>query len=60
MNNRPIRVDYEEDREEVLTPNHLVFGRRLENRNESVSDELNIEEGLSKRKKFVAVLLNHF
>ena len=33
LNNRPIGVDYDDDQEEVLTPNHLVFGRRLESIN---------------------------
>ena len=30
LNNRPIGVDFEDDYEDVLTPNHLTFGRRLE------------------------------
>ena len=30
LNNRPIGVVYVEDHEDALTPNHLVFGRRLE------------------------------
>ena len=33
LNNRPICKDYDDDLEEVLTPNHLIFGRRLENTN---------------------------
>ena len=29
-NNRHICADYDDDIDEVLTPNHLIFGRRLE------------------------------
>ena len=30
LNNRPLCNNYEDDIEDVLTPNHLIFGRRLE------------------------------
>lgn len=30
LNNRPICDDYDDDCEDVLTPNHLLYGRRLE------------------------------
>ena len=33
LNNRPLREIYDDDVEEVLTPNHLLFGRRLESTN---------------------------
>ena len=29
LNNRPIGADYNDDVEEVLTPNHLIVGRML-------------------------------
>ena len=58
LNNRPIGVDYDNDHEEVLTPNHLLFGRRLENFNINLVDyEPNVN--LTKRNKFMDVLLNH-
>ena len=30
LNNRPIGCDYEDNQEDVLSPNHLIYGRRLE------------------------------
>ena len=30
LNNRPLIDDYDDDQEDLLTPNHLVFGRRLD------------------------------
>ena len=53
LNNRPIAPDYDDDTDEVLTPNHLVFGRRLEFENANVDTELNSNDELtfSKRQK---------
>ena len=30
LHNQQIRIEYDDDQEEVLTPNHLIFGHRLE------------------------------
>ena len=63
MNNRPIGQDYEDDQEDVLTPNHLVFGRRLETSND-VNDIPLVgyadNNQLIKRKKIIDTMLNHF
>ena len=32
LNNRPLCEIYDDDVEEVLTPNHFIFGRQLESR----------------------------
>ena len=62
LNNRPIGVDFEDDQEDILTPNHLIFGRRLETDN-----DLNVDENLTvnncvlvKRKKMMDKMLTHF
>ena len=45
----------------ILTPNHLLFGRRLESSNEEiVEDNDNGKTNLIKRKKFMNIILNHF
>ena len=64
LNNRPIGVDYDDDHEDVLTPNHLVFGRRLESVND-VGDVPVTNAGaknrkLVKRKRLLDTMLNHF
>jgi len=60
LNNRPICSDYDDDINEVLTPNHLIFGRRLESSNlqgiETIEDEIK----LSKREKHIERLRDYF
>ena len=63
LNNRPIGVDYDDDQEDVLTPNHFVFGRRLEATN--IVGDVNISRDnsnskLVKRKKLIDTMLSHF
>ena len=61
LNNRPIGVDYDDDLDTILTPNHLLFGRRLESSNEEiVEDNDNGKTNLIKRRKFMNIILNHF
>ena len=38
LNNRPLCADYDGDMEDVLTPNHMVFGKRLELSNENENE----------------------
>ena len=59
MNNRPICNDYEDDVEAVLTPNHLIFGRRIESVNVQRIDSLD-DESLDRRVKRLEHMLNHF
>ena len=64
LNNRPIGADYDDDQEEVLTPNHLVFGRRLESVNDigevEVTDAGASNKKFIKRKKLIESMLSHF
>ena len=39
LNNRPIGADYQDDQEDVVTPNHLIVGRWLETSNDGVNIE---------------------
>ena len=59
LNNRPICNDYEDDVEAVLTPNHLIFGRRIESVNVQRIDSLD-DESLDRRVKRLEHMLNHF
>ena len=63
LNKRPIGVDYDDDLEDVLTPNHLIFGRRLEAT--SNLGDVNIHHDISnrklvKRKKLIDTMTGHF
>ena len=48
INNRPLTFMYEEPGEEVLTPNHLLFGRKI-----------NLID-MNSQYKYVETILNHF
>ena len=58
LNNRPICNDYDDDLNEVLTPNHMIFGRRIENCN--FRNFLHVEEKLTKRERHLANLRTYF
>ena len=62
LNNRPICQDYDDELEDILTPNHLVYGRRLENVNEEKSCFIEGEGRLElvKREKHLARLVTYF
>ena len=62
INNRPICQDYDNAPEKVSTPNNLVYGRRLENVNETNGCSIEVEGsvGHSKRKKYLDSLLTYF
>ena len=62
LNNRPLCQDYDDELDDVLTPNHLVYGRRLENVNEKSvkSVELEGRVELVKREKHLVRLVTYF
>ena len=60
LNNRPICADYDDDIDEVFTPNHLIFGRRLEMTNFQKIDKAEVENNPSKREKHLEKMINHF
>ena len=59
LNNRPIDVDYDDDQEDILSPNHLIFGRQSPTTNMSTQNS-DSDLNLSKRKKMLQTILNHF
>ena len=52
LNNRPIDVDYDDDKEDILSPSHLIFGRQLSTTNMSTQNS-DSNLNLSKRKKML-------
>ena len=60
INNRPLTFLYEEVGDEVLTPNHLVFGRKL-NLEAIAEDSRNREEvEVVEQHKHINMVLSHF
>ncbi len=58
LNSRPLTYDYDNPSEEVLTPAHLIFGRRLTTLPESREVEEDI--GCKRRYRYVNERLEHF
>ena len=54
--------DYDSEIEDVLTPNHLIYGRRLENINDSktISIEIDGYNELDKKEKKLASSITYF
>ena len=60
LNNRPIGQDYEDDQEDILTPNHLIYGRRLETSNAATTVDTLDEIEFSRRRRLIDTMLGHF
>ena len=60
LNNTPICADYDDDLDEILTPNHLVFGRRLETNNHYDSVVKEDQVNLCRRQQHLNGLLRSF
>ena len=58
LNSRPLTYDYDNPGEEVLTPAHLIYGRRLTSLPESPEVEDDI--GCNRRYRYVTERLQHF
>lgn len=62
LNSRPLKCNYEELREELLTPSHLLHGRRLSNLSSGVYFESDFEnhDKLSRICFYLTLKLSHF
>ena len=60
MNNRPITYLYPNDLDQCLTPNHLIFGRRLERKSEVRNAEITRECDYELYHKKLSTILDHF
>ena len=62
LNNRPLCEDFDNEIDDVITPNHLLFGRRIEAiNNDDFEDEHFLDTfELNRREKGLQVVLTHF
>ena len=62
LNSRPLTYEYEEAEEEVLTPSHLIYGRRLKTLPDDIvePDDAIGEDNCSSRFKYLSTRLQHF
>ena len=60
LNSRSLGFVYDNDLQEILTPNHLLFGCKLYTFNSSIQDNVEINLVLPKRVHHINMLLNHF
>ena len=61
INSRPLNTLYDDEMYEVMTPNHLLFGRKLYQENPNWESNLDIfEPDLPKRIEYVESLIEHF
>ena len=62
LNSRPLTYEYNEVEEEVLTPSHLIYGRRIKTLPDEVvePDDARSEENCSSRFKYLSTRLEHF
>ena len=60
LNSRPLGFVYDNDLEEILTPNHLLLGRKLYTSNSSIQSNVKINLVLLKRVHHINTLLNRF
>lgn len=61
LNSRPLTYDYQEEGEEVLTPSHLMFGRRIKTMpDEIIEEEEECESRYTRRFRYLSVRLAHF
>ena len=60
LNSRPLTYDYDDLGADMLTPSHLIYGRRLLSLPEMRNDEEESETGLLRRFRYLAKLRIHF
>ena len=62
LNSRPLTYEYNEVEEEVLTPSHLIYGRRLKTLPDEVDepDDVMNSNNLSARFTYLTTRLTHF
>ena len=60
INNRPLTFMYDEPGEEVLTPNHLLFGRKINLESYGQPENFDVNIDVNKQYKHLETVLNHF
>ena len=60
LNCRPLTYEYNNPEGEVLTPAHLIYGRRLQSLPEVTEEEDESESNCARRYKYLNQKLQHF
>ena len=65
LNSRPLTFQYDELEEQVLTPSHLLVGRRLSSLSEGIElksnlNDVDVNDSLNKRFSYLSRKLGHF
>ena len=61
LNSRPLTYDYQEEGEEILTPSHLMFGRRIKTMpDEIIEEEEEGETRYTRKFRYLSIRLAHF
>ena len=60
LNSRPLTYEYDESGAKMLTPSHLIYGRRLLNLPEMRNDLEESETSLLRRFRYLARMRTHF
>ena len=60
FNNCPLTFMYDEPGEEVLSPNHLLFGRKINLESNGLPLNVNVDIDMNSQYKYVETILNHF
>ena len=64
LNSRPLCYLYDDDQDDILTPNRLLYGKKLDvdnvNSDICVNNLNSREENLTKRKQYLSTVLQHF
>lgn len=60
INNRPLTFMYDEPGEEVLTPNHLLFGRKINLESHELPLNFDVNNDMKSQYNQLETILNHF
>ena len=60
LNSRPLTYEYDEAGEEVLTPSHLIFGRRIKTVPDEIVEDEEGESRCTRRFRYLNVRSAHF
>ena len=60
LNSRPLTYEYKNPKREVLTPAHLIYGRRLQSLPEVTEQEDESESTSARRYRYLNQKLQHF
>ena len=60
LNSRPLAALFDDDNEQILTPNYLLYGRQLAYTNEDNKNTIECDKKFIKRINQIKLMLEHF